>query len=249
VSLDVAARGAVVTATLRRPDRRNALDHELWAALTAAFAAFERDPAARVLVVTGEGSAFCSGMDLTAFAERGPVHDPAVPSFLSMERTKPVIAAVNGPAVAAGFELVLACDLAVAAETATFALPEVRRGLVAGFGVWALARAIGPGPAVELALTGDPIDAARAHALGLVGAVVAPDRLAETAHALADRVAQGAPGAVAATLDLARRSFDLDAERLWALGLDAAGAALASADAQEGARAFAERRAPRWTGG
>jgi enoyl-CoA hydratase len=244
MTLRVAARDGIVTATLSRPERRNALDHQLFAALDEAFAAFAADRRARVLVVTGEGSAFCSGMDMSAFADNGPVDPPA---FFVAPRSKPVIAAVNGPAVAAGLELVLACDLAVASETATFALPEVRRGLVAAYGTWGLARAIGSRPALELALTGEPIDARRAHALGLVGAVVPRGQVLAAAYALAERIVQGAPSAIAATLDLVRRAPDLDAERMWELGLEAAAAAVATAEAAEGASAFIERRAPRWT--
>jgi len=244
MTLRVDARDGIVTATLSRPERRNALDHQLFAALDEAFAAFGADRTARVLVLTGAGSAFCAGMDLAAFADHGPVEPPAL---FTAARAKPVIAAVNGPAVAAGLELVLACDLAVAAEEATFALPEVRRGLVAAFGSWGLARAIGATAALELALTGEPVDARRVHALGLVGSVVPRGELLAAAYALAEQIGQGAPSAIAATLDLVRRAPDLDAERLWELGRDAAAAAVASPEAQEGARAFNERRAPRWT--
>jgi enoyl-CoA hydratase/carnithine racemase len=244
VSLTIETAGAVVTVTLRRPERRNALDHALFAALTDAFIAFERDPSARVLVLTGEGSAFCAGMDLKAFAEHGPVHDPSGVSFLSIERTKPVIAAVNGPAVAAGFELVLCCDLAVAADTASFGLPEVRRGLLATVGSWRLARAVGLRPALQIALTGEAIDAERAHALGLVCAVVARDRVLATASAIAEQIATYPPAAVRATLDLARQSFDLPPDALWARALTAADALLATDEARERARAFVEHRPP-----
>jgi enoyl-CoA hydratase/carnithine racemase len=245
VSLTVDVDGPVVTLTLRRPQRRNAIDHALFAALTDAFAVFERDPTARVLVVTGEGSAFCAGMDLAAFAQHGPIHDPGADSWLTMDRTKPAIAAVNGPAIAAGFELVLTCDLAIASETATFGLPEVRRGLVATAGTWRLARAIGTRPALELALTGETIDAARARTLGLVTRVVAPQRLGDATRELAQRLAECPPAAVTATLQLTGGAFDRTPAQSWASALQAADGLLASDDARERARTFVERRPPR----
>ena len=246
------AADRIASITLERPERRNAVDAALTAALTAALERFEADPGARVAVLTGSGDrAFCAGMDLKAFAAgEGPLilEGPGgFAGFTRFPRTKPVIAAVNGAALAGGCELVLACDLVVAAEHAVFGLPEVKRGLFAtSGGVLRLPRLIPPVRALELLLTGDPIDAATAHGLGLVNRVVPLDRLQEAARELALRICANAPLAVRETLALARAAFALTEEQLQARN-DAAWARIAaSEDAREGALAFAQKRAALW---
>ena len=168
---------------------------------------------------------------------------------MNLERTTPLIAAVNGPAVAAGFELVLASDLVIASGSASFSLPEAQRGLVeGGGGVWRLTRTAGLTAALAVILAGDVLDAQRALALGVVNRVVEPATLLEEARAHADRVAAAAPYAVAQALALARRAFDLPERDLWRLGLEVSRKAQATEDAHEGARAFVEKRPPRFSG-
>jgi len=188
-------------------------------------------------------------MDLQAFSQ-GDRNRPAGRSrFPAVPTSKPAIAAVNGPAVAGGFELVLACDLAIAAETASFGLAEVQRGLfAAGGGAFRLPRIAGPRLAMEVLLTGDRIDAARALEYGIVNQVVPAADVLARSEELASRIAAAAPLGVAETLTLARRAFDLPEEELWRLNGEARGRVFASEAAQEGAGAFVEKRVPRWTG-
>jgi enoyl-CoA hydratase/carnithine racemase len=242
----------IAVITLDRPDQRNAIDAVMAAALRAAVDRFEAEPEAYVAILTGSGErAFCAGMDLKAFAAgAGPaiLEGPGgFAGFTHHPRTKPVIAAVNGPALAGGCELVLACDLVVAAEHAMFGLPEVKRGLFsASGGALRLPRMIARAHALELLLTGDSIDARTALELGLINRVVAPELLLESARDLARRICANAPLAVRETLALARAVFSLPEEQLQARN-DAAWARIkASADAAEGPLAFAQKRPAVW---
>jgi enoyl-CoA hydratase/carnithine racemase len=244
--LDYSVRHGIARLTLNRPARRNALDRGLFARLTEVLLAIDGDPAIRATIVTGAGSAFCSGIDLDDFLEGGPI-DTSGPTVLSIERTTPLIAAVNGPAVAAGFELVLACDLVLAAPEARFSLPEVRRGLVAaGGGVWRLVQVAGLRAALEVVVTAAELDAARAAELGVVNRVVPGERLLPEAEELAAQVALGAPTAVARSLELARLSFGTSERDLWAAARALAAEAMRSPEAVEGAAAWREHREPRW---
>jgi enoyl-CoA hydratase len=201
-------------------------------------------------VLTGAGGTFCAGMDLRAFLDGDA---PEVPGrgfggLTQAPPTKPLIAAVEGYALAGGCELVLACDLVVAAEDAVFGLPEVGLGLIAGSGgLLRLPHRIPRSVATELALTGDRFDAADAHRWGLVNRLAAPGTARDAAVELAARVARNAPLALAATKRLLAAA-DLPDDEAWTRQQTELDAIKASADAQEGARAFAERRAPRWTG-
>lgn len=245
--------GAVAVLRLNRPDARNALTAEMIGAIGAAIAEAEADEATRAVVVTGTGDrAFCAGMDLRAFAAGG---GPAVPEaemsaylrLLEGDVAVPVVGAANATAVAGGLELLLGCDVVVAADDARFGLPEVKRGLIAGRGVLHLASRVPLGIALELALTGDPIDAHRARELGLVNVVVARSDVLPTALDIATRIAANAPLAIAATKELVRRSVtDLAAARARLAEWEPR--VFGSEDAKEGARAFAEQRPPRWTG-
>lgn len=243
----------VATITLRRPEQRNAVNAAVTAALRAALDRFEADAACLVAILTGEGDrAFCAGMDLKAFAAgEGPAiieGRGGFGGFTAYPRTKPVIAAVNGAALAGGFELVLGCDLVVAAEGAVFGLPEVKRGLFAASGgAMRLPAMIPRARAMELLLTGDPIDAATALALGLVNRVVPAERLMETARELAGRICGNAPLAVRESLAAARSACD-PAEPDWRRNDAAWHRIAATADAREGPLAFAEKRPPRWQG-
>jgi len=230
--------GNIALLTMNRPEVRNAMNPELRAAISGALKEAEADPEVRVVIVTGAGSVFCAGMDLRAFAARGDFS--ALTWFYHEGIGKPTIAALNGPAVAGGFELALACDLMVAAEEARVGIPEVKRGLYAAGGGTTLAQRIPLGVALELGLTGDPITARRAAELGLINAVVPADQLLAAAIGLAERIAPNAPLALSMTKRLIR-------ERRWGTPEETR-SVFGSADAREGAVAFAEKRAPAWTG-
>lgn len=244
----------IATVTIDRPDQRNAIDAATTAALRSSFDRFEADPDALVAILTASGDrAFCAGMDLKAFsAGEGPaiLDGPGgFAGFTHHPRTKPVIAAVNGAALAGGCELVLSCDLAVAAEHAIFGLPEVKRGLFASSGgVLRLPRMIARARALEMLLTGDAIDARSAHDLGLINRVVPLEQLPGAARSLAARICANAPLAVRETLALARAVFSLPEDQVKARN-DAAWARIAaSEDAREGPLAFAEKRPATWRG-
>ena len=245
--------GRVVTLTLNRPEQRNAVNPELAVALEAALDRFEADPDVWVAVLTGAGGGFSAGADLKAIAD-GRARELSTPrggfgGFVRYPRTKPVIAAVSGFALAGGTELVLACDLVVAAEDAFFGLPEVTRGIVAAAGgMFRLPRVIPPARARELLLTGARLPAREAHSLGLVNRLVPAAEVLPAARALADEICANAPLAVRETLALARAALDLTEEEAWQRSIEASQRVAQSEDAKEGPRAFVEKRPPRWTG-
>lgn len=242
----------IATLVLNRPGQRNAVDGEMTRAMSAAMARFESDEAVWVGILTGAGDrAFCAGMDLKVFsAGQGQTVMDEKGGFAGVAhypRTKPLIAAVNGAALAGGLEIVLACDLIVAAENATFGLPEVKRGLFAGAGgSFRLPRAISRVHAMEMLLTGDPIDARTALALGLVNRVVPGQDLMQAARDLARRICVNAPLAVREALALARSAFSSSERDLWAMNAAAWQRIIATEDAREGPLAFVEKRPPRW---
>jgi methylglutaconyl-CoA hydratase len=207
-------RGPAAVITLNRPDKRNALSRDLIACLTAAFLEAADDPAARCVILTGAGPAFCAGMDLdelrgTLGADSGKVWDDATKlsklyDFI-YSLPKPTIAAVNGAAVAGGAGLVTVCDLAVSVPDAKFGYPEVRRGLVAAMVMPHLLRHVGERAARYLLLTGELIDAVEALRVRLVNAVVSPDHLMGAADSWAKSLAEGGPKALAKTKELLRR--------------------------------------------
>lgn len=231
--------GAVLVATLNRPEARNALNPELIDELSAVLREADTDPAVRAIVLTGAGTVFCAGMDLKAFAKGGGKFDGLV-WFFREGITTPVIAALNGSALAGGFELALACDLVVAAEDAKLGIAEVKRGLFAAGGGTTLADRVPLAVALELGLTGDLVTAADAKQFGLVNRAVPAGEVREAALTLAGRIAENGPLGVAMTKKLMR-------ERRWAEPAEVE-SVFRSADAVEGARAFAERRSPVWTG-
>ena len=239
---------------LNRPQARNAVSSALGVGLDRAVKAVEADASVRVVILTGAGPAFCAGADLKEMAAGGAPMTRSTPDggfagFVFAPRRKLWIAAVNGAAVAGGFEILLACDIAIASSAATFGLPEVKRGLsAAAGGIFRLPRRVPLGVALEMIATGDPIDARRAEALGLVNRVVEPERLLPEAIALAQRVAVNAPLAVEWSLKVARHAMDHDEAELRRQARQVIDVIHASDDAKEGPRAFAERRAPQWTG-
>ena len=234
----VGAAKDIALLTMNRPEVRNALNPELGQALTEAFRAADEDPSVRVVVLTGAGPVFCAGMDLKSFAQGGKM--TGMTWFYQEGISKPTIAALNGTAVAGGFELALACDLIVASEDAKVGIPEVKRGLFAAGGGTTLSQRIPLAVALELGLTGEPITARRAHEIGLVNQVVPADSVQRAAIELAEKIAANAPLSLAITKKLMR-------ERRWGTPEETR-AVFGSADAREGAIAFAERRAPIWTG-
>ncbi len=256
----VERRGHVMLVTLNRPEARNAVNQALWIGAGEALAEAERDVEIRVVIITGAGEqSFCAGADLKALS-RGEKIGPEAPEQLawgfagivSHAISKPLIAAVNGTALGGGTEIALACDLVIAADNASFGLPEVKRGILAGAGgafrlVQQLPRKVG----MEMLLTGDPIDAARAFELGLINAVVPRAELLDAAFALAGRIAVNAPLSVQASKRIALGIADgviAADEAGWAATRREAGTVMRSEDAREGPRAFAEKRAPLWKG-
>lgn len=245
-------RGAVLLLTIDRPEKRNSLDSEILDGIGAGMARADSDPEIRVVVLTAVGDkAFCAGMDLGGFAKGESRQATHMADFSRWQRkgiSKPVIAAVNGPAVAGGFELVLACDLVVAADHAFFGLPEVKRGLLPAGGGFLLGRRVPPAIASELCLLGNTFSAQRAYELGLVNRVVAGAGVLDEAFALADGIVANAPLSVAALQNLVRVVPDLDLDEAWELFATIQPGIFASEDAKEGASAFVEKRPPQWKG-
>lgn len=242
----------ILVITINRPERRNAVDLSTAEAIARALDELDDSPGLGAGVLAGAGGFFSAGMDLKAFAQTG--ERPITASrggfgILRRPPTKPLVAAVEGPALGGGFELALACDLIVASDHSTFALPEVKRGLVAaGGGAIRLAQRLPHHLALELLLIGNPLPAARALELGLVNRLVPADQVRGTAIELAQAVARNAPLAVAATKRIVAETRILDFESAYALQDTITQPVRESADAQEGARAFAEKRQPVWQG-
>ena len=256
VLVDLDTDAGVATLTLNRPDALNALTVPMKQALLAAFRRLEREKPIRAVVLTGAGRAFCAGQDLRERLEpdAAPLgvevrerYNPIIRAMRGLP--KPIVGAINGVAAGAGASLAMACDLRVASETASFALAFGRVGLVPDSGAtWFLPRLVGATRAAELALLNDPVSAADALRLGLVGRVVAADQLAAEAQAIAARLAAGAPKAMALTKRALEAAWthDLDAALEYEAHLqDLAGR---TKDHAEGMAAFMEKRQPRFTG-
>jgi len=253
----VTLEDTVLIITLNRPEALNAVDARVAAGVGDALALASTDERVRVVVVTGTGRAFCAGMDLKAYARGEDVAAAEHPEWGFAGLTqhfidKPVIAAVNGPALGGGCEIVLACDLAVASSQASFGLPEVKRGLLAGGGgVFRLPRLLPRRVATEMILTGDPIPAADALRYGLVNRVVLPDELLPRTLDLARAICANGPLAVRASKRLLTQSSRYGADwddEIWQLNDQVTAEVLASDDSREGALAFAQKRRPVWTG-
>lgn len=238
--------------TLNRPRRRNAIDLDTACLLSAALDELDATDELRVGILTGTPEMFSAGMDLKAYAETGerPVDEHRGGfGIVARPPRKPLIAAVEGPALGGGFEIALACDLIVAGEGATFGLPEVTRGLVAsGGGMLRLPRRIPRNLATEAVLTGRPLTAARCAQLGLVNAVVPDGGALAAARSLAEEIARNAPLAVRASKKVMVESALWHEDEQFARQEVVIDPVRSSEDAREGARAFAEKRAPRWRG-
>jgi enoyl-CoA hydratase/carnithine racemase len=247
----VESAGRVAVMTVNRPLARNAVNRAVSVLLAEAMDELDRRDDLTVGILTGAGGTFSAGMDLKAFlaGENAVLKGKGFAGFTQAPPRKPLIAAVEGWALAGGCEMALACDLIVAADNASFGLPEVKRGLVAAAGgLFRLPRRIPAGIAMELALTGDPLTAADAHRLGLVNVLTTPGRALDGAQALAARIAANGPLAVAVTKQVIGRQHDWAIDDAWHSQEPITAPVLGSWDAKEGARAFAEKRAPVWTG-
>ena len=244
-------RDDVLTITINRPAQRNAVNHEVAVQLAAALDELDSDPTLSVGVLTGAGGTFSAGMDLKAFANG---QTPILPGrglggLTQAVVRKPLIAAVEGWALGGGFELVLACDVIVAAQDATFGLPEVKRGLIAGEGgVIRLPRRIPYHVALTVLLTGEPISAADAKQYGLVSELTASGAALAGAQEVAQRIARNAPLALAAVKQVLRETQGLNDAEAFTRQAEDASSLLNSQDAHEGALAFAEKRPPVWQG-
>lgn len=247
----VEARDGVQIITINRPEARNALTGAVARGIAAALDVLDADDDLRVGVLTGAGGTFCAGMDLKGFltGDLPLVEGRGFGGLVEAPPRKPLIAAVEGFAVAGGFELTLACDLVVAAEDAKFGVPEVKRGLVAAAGAaLLLPQRVPQAVALEMLMTGASIDAARAAELGLVNRVTPSGRALEGALALAAQVAANGPLAVAVSKQIARSARDWTSEEGWRRQGELTMPVFVSEDAQEGASAFAEKRPPVWKG-
>ncbi|HEU0190533.1 MAG TPA: crotonase/enoyl-CoA hydratase family protein [Mycobacterium sp.] len=240
----------ILVITINRPEARNAVNAAVSKGLAEAMDRLDADTGLSVGILTGAGGTFCAGMDLKAFTRGENVIVPGRGlGFTERPPVKPLIAAVEGYALAGGTELALASDLIVASRDATFGIPEVKRGLVAAAGgLLRLPQRIPLAIAMELALTGESLPAVRAHELGLVNVLTEPLTVRNEAIMLAEKITANGPLAVAATKRIMVESRGWSPENMFAEQLKIALPALSSNDAREGALAFAEKRAPNWTG-
>jgi enoyl-CoA hydratase/carnithine racemase len=256
VQFELAEQVAVIT--LNRPAVRNAMNSELRGALTEALHRVRQDDDIRAAIITGAGRTFSAGADLKERAQVGRTGDADVASVIEASRTagfaklaleKPLIAAVDGYCLAAGFELALLCDIRICTAEARFGLPEIVRGFFpGGGGPQRLIRAIPQAMAMEMILTGDAIDAATALHAGLVSRIVAEDQLLPTARQIAQRIAGHAPLAIKAVKEVAQAALDETLEQSLRLGSTLRWIIGQTEDAREGPRAFADKRAPRYRG-
>jgi enoyl-CoA hydratase len=253
MSVDFEQRGPFAVIKINRPEARNAVNGAVAKGIEEAIDRLEEDDSIWVGILTGEPPVFCAGADLKEInagnagglaTSRG-----GFAGFVQRERTKPVIAAVDGPALAGGTEIVLAADLVVASTSATFGIPEVKRSLVAGAGgLFRLGRKIPLNIAMELTLTGDPIDATRAHHFGLVNRLVEPGQALDEAIKLAEQVCANAPVAVRESRKIVLEATNAPDDVGWAMSAHGMGVAMSSEDFSEGLTAFIEKRPPVWKG-
>jgi enoyl-CoA hydratase len=249
--VELERREHIALVTLNRPEARNAISPEVSQTMVKVLDEIEADVALRAVVLTGNGEVFSAGADLKVVAAGNAIDiargKGGFAGIVTRDFPKPIIAAVNGPALAGGFEIVLSCDLVVASETARFGIPEVKRGLMAAAGgLIRLPKRVPLAVALELAMTGDPIDAARALQLGLVNRVVPAARVVDEAIALAERIGENSPIAVRNSRRLVREAGELTEAEGWARTNELMIPVFESGDAVEGATAFAEKRPPIW---
>ena len=252
MTVDFEIRDRIAIITLNRPEARNAVSQQLAEDLESAIDRLEADEALWIGILCGNGPAFCAGADLKAIASgeaRLTTKRGGFAGLVRRVRTKPLIAAVEGPAVAGGTEIVLSCDLVVASTTARFGLPEVKRSLVANAGgLFRLPRALPVNVAMEMALTGDDLDAEAAHRHGLVNRLVQPGHALATALELAEAVNANAPLAVRASRRVVLAARLLEDDEAFEVAANATREVFRTEDFREGPRAFVEKRSPIWTG-
>jgi enoyl-CoA hydratase len=244
-------RDGVLIITINRPEARNAVNGGVATGMAAALDRLDGDDELRVGIVTGAGGYFSAGMDLKAFVQGESPYagDRGFAGITQRASRKPLIAAIEGFALAGGFEVALSCDLIVASRDARFGIPEVKRSLVAAGGaLLRLPRRIPYHLAMELALTGEPIGAERAYELGVVNRLAEPGAALETALELAGAVVRNAPLALIASKQIIEQSPEWSAEEMWGKQGEISGPVFTSQDAREGATAFAEKREPVWRG-
>jgi enoyl-CoA hydratase len=249
VLVDVA--DGIMTVTLNRPEAKNAANKALADGVAAAMDELDSNDDIAVAILTGAGGTFCSGMDLKAFVtgEMPVVEGRGFAGLSEYAPRKPLIAAVEGYALAGGLELAISCDLIVTADNAQFGIPEAKRGLAAAAGgLVKLPRQIPPRLAMELALTGDFVSAQRAYDMGLVNQVVPAGTALDAAKAMAAKIAANGPLAVAVSKQVILESADWNSDEMWKKQQEIVNPVFTSADAIEGSVAFAEKRAPNWTG-
>lgn len=241
----------VLTITLNRPQAKNAANRELAEGVSAAIEELENNQDLKVCIITGAGGTFCSGMDLKAFVsgETPYIEGRGLCGLTEYRTKKPIIAAIEGYALAGGMELAISCDLIIAARDAQFGIPEVRRGLTAGGGgLYKLPKQIPSRVAMEMALTGDFISADRAYELGLVNQIADPGEALEAAKTMAAKIAANGPLAVSASMMVVTHCQDWSADESVEKQRPIIESVISSEDAIEGAKAFAEKRAPVWKG-
>jgi enoyl-CoA hydratase len=253
MSVEFEKRGPLAVIKINRPEARNAVNGAVAQGIEDAIDQIEEDDSVWVGIITGEPPVFCAGADLKEInsgnAASLQTQRGGFAGIVQRERTKPIIAAVDGPALAGGTEIVLSCDLVVASDTARFGIPEVKRSLVAAAGgLFRLGRKIPLNIAMELALTGDPIDAERAHHFGLVNRLVQPGEALDAATALAEQICANAPIAVRETRKVVLEATNADDEVGWRMSMEGMAKAMGSQDFSEGLTAFIEKRPPQWTG-
>ena len=241
----------IMTITINRPEAKNAVDKAVAEGISAALDQLDADDSVQVAILTGAAGGFSSGMDLKAYlrGELPVVEGRGFAGITEATIRKPLIAAVEGFALAGGFEVMLCCDLIVAAENAKLGIPEVTRGLVAaGGGLLKMPRQMPHRLAMELALTGDSISAQRALDVGLINQVSAPGEALAAAKILAKRIAANGPLAVSLSKQVINKASDWNSDEMMAEQFKVVAPIFSSEDAKEGARAFAEKRKPVWTG-
>lgn len=241
----------IMTVTLNRPEAKNAANRAVAVGVAAAMDQLDSDDSIRVAILTGAGGTFCAGMDLKAFVtgEMPMVEGRGFAGLTESTPRKPLIAAIEGYALAGGLELAISCDLIVTADNARFGIPEVKRGLAAAAGgLMRLPRQIPSRIAMELAITGDFFTAQRAYELGLVNQIVPAGTALEAAKALAAKIVANGPLAVAVSKQVILESADWSASEMWQKQQDLVMPIFGSEDAMEGSIAFAEKRAPNWKG-
>jgi enoyl-CoA hydratase len=253
MAVDFEQRGPFAVVKINRPEARNAVNGAVAQGIEGAIDRIEADDGIWVGILTGEPPVFCAGADLKEInagnAANLQTKRGGFGGIVQRERTKPIIAAVDGPALAGGTEIVVSCDLVVASTTATFGIPEVKRSLVAAAGgLFRLGRKVPLNVAMELALTGDPITAEIAHHHGLVNRLVEPGEALDAAIALADRICANAPVAVRESRRVVIEATNAPDDVGWKMSLEGMAAAMSSEDFGEGVTAFIEKRPPVWKG-